>query len=247
MLVIDDAARLIEHLPAALPGQVAEVGVFQIERARAADRSRPARETSRGRTRRSRRRRRSRDRGRRSASSMRCRTRRPPSSHQPCVRPVSSRRLAGIAEKDLAGDGEDFVVGEAVEQRREEIGLDAHVAVQQHDDVVPRGAKAGVRSAAEAEILSAAPRPSPAGKCSRRNSALPSVEPLSTTMISFSGLPASAVDRPTEGTSPAGRGRSSWGSRRVARRMVARRSRPARVPAGALRKAGPYSASGQQG
>ena len=32
MLVIHDALRLVEHLPAALPGHVAEVGVFQIER-----------------------------------------------------------------------------------------------------------------------------------------------------------------------------------------------------------------------
>src|SRR5262249_34089227 len=31
MLVVDDAARLIEHFPAALPGHVAEVGVFEVE------------------------------------------------------------------------------------------------------------------------------------------------------------------------------------------------------------------------
>src|SRR5690349_8455867 len=31
MLVIHDAARLIQHLPPALPGHVAEVGVFEIE------------------------------------------------------------------------------------------------------------------------------------------------------------------------------------------------------------------------
>ena len=32
MLVIDDARGLIENLPASLPRQVAQVGVFQIER-----------------------------------------------------------------------------------------------------------------------------------------------------------------------------------------------------------------------
>src|SRR5262249_29895007 len=32
VLVVDDAARLIEHLPAALPGQESEVGVFQVKR-----------------------------------------------------------------------------------------------------------------------------------------------------------------------------------------------------------------------
>ena len=32
VLVIDDAARLIEHLPTALPGEEAEIGVLQVER-----------------------------------------------------------------------------------------------------------------------------------------------------------------------------------------------------------------------
>ena len=36
---------------------------------------------------------------------------------------------------------------------REEIRLHAHIAIQQHDDVVARGAEAGIRAAAEAEIL----------------------------------------------------------------------------------------------
>ena len=61
--------------------------------------------------------------------------------------------LLGIGEEDLAGDGEDFLVGEPVQQWCEKIALHSHVAVEQHDDVVPRGAEACVRSAAEAEIL----------------------------------------------------------------------------------------------
>src|SRR5215469_18580354 len=32
MLVINDTRRLVEHLPAALPGQITQVRVFQIER-----------------------------------------------------------------------------------------------------------------------------------------------------------------------------------------------------------------------
>ena len=59
----------------------------------------------------------------------------------------------GIAEEDLAGDGEDGFIGEAIKERREKIGLDPHVAVQQHYDIVFRGAKSGIRTAAEAEIL----------------------------------------------------------------------------------------------
>ena len=64
--------------------------------------------------------------------------------------------LRRVAEEDLAGDGEHRFVGEAGEQRREEIRLDAHVAVQQHDDIVLRGAESGVRAAAEAEVFGSA-------------------------------------------------------------------------------------------
>ena len=61
--------------------------------------------------------------------------------------------LGRVAEEDLAGDGEDLGIGEAFQQRRQEIGGHAHVAVQQHDDVVLGGAEAGVGAAAEAQIL----------------------------------------------------------------------------------------------
>ena len=68
------------------------------------------------------------------------------------MRPVSSRSFAGSLKKDLAGDGKHELVCEAVEQWLQEIRLDAHVAVEQHDDVVPGGAEAGVRAAAEAQV-----------------------------------------------------------------------------------------------
>ena len=61
--------------------------------------------------------------------------------------------LGCIGEENLAGDGEDFGIAEALEQRRQEIGSHPHVAVQQHHDVVLRGAEAGIRSAAEAQVL----------------------------------------------------------------------------------------------
>ncbi len=59
----------------------------------------------------------------------------------------------GIGEKDLARHGEDGRIGEAREQRREKIGLDAHIAIQEHDDVVSGGREAGVGTASKAEIF----------------------------------------------------------------------------------------------
>ena len=61
--------------------------------------------------------------------------------------------LGGIAEENLAGDGEDLGIAEALQQRRQEIGSHPHVAVQQHHDVVLRGAEAGIGAAAEAQVL----------------------------------------------------------------------------------------------
>ncbi len=61
------------------------------------------------------------------------------------------------------------------------------------------------------------------GNCSRRNSALPSSEPLSTTMISFSGLPASAST--TEGRYFARRSRPfQFGNHDAGRERLAGRS-----------------------
>ena len=41
-----------------------------------------------------------------------------------------------VAEEDLAGDSEDLWVREAVEQGLEEAGIDAHVAVEEHDEAI---------------------------------------------------------------------------------------------------------------
>src|SRR5690348_12338308 len=45
--------------------------------------------------------------------------------------------LGRVGEEDLAGNGEDFGIAEAFEQRRKKIGSHSHVAVQQDYDVVP--------------------------------------------------------------------------------------------------------------
>ena len=152
MLVVDHAARLVEHLPAALPGHVAEVGVFQVEgreqlveaaefeelvavEGAGAAAAVEAREEI----------------GDGGVDAM--------AHAQAAILPPALREagllaeLVGVAEEDLAGDGEDAGIAEAFEQRRKEIGGHAHVAVEQHDDVVFGGAEAGVRAAAEAEIL----------------------------------------------------------------------------------------------
>jgi hypothetical protein len=61
-------------------------------------------------------------------------------------------QLGRVAKEDLARDGEDTLVAEAFEERREEVRRYLHVAVQQHHDVVLRSAESGVRAATEPEI-----------------------------------------------------------------------------------------------
>src|SRR5579862_6018078 len=54
----------------------------------------------------------------------------------PALREAGLLTLSGgIAEENLAGDGEDGGVGEAIEERLQEAEIDAHVAVEEHDDV----------------------------------------------------------------------------------------------------------------
>ncbi len=57
-----------------------------------------------------------------------------------------------IAEEDLARDREYALIGEGVEQRRQEVWLHPHIAIEQDHDVVLGRAKAGIRSAPETEI-----------------------------------------------------------------------------------------------
>src|SRR5579871_4918405 len=61
--------------------------------------------------------------------------------------------LIGIGKENLAGDRKHLCVSEAVEQGLEEIRFDAHVAIEQNDDIVAGGAEPSVRSTAEAEIV----------------------------------------------------------------------------------------------
>ena len=99
----------------------------------------------------------------------------------PCLRqPGLFAALGFVAQEDLAGDGEDAVIGEAVEQRLQKIRLHPHVAVQQHHDVVLRGTEARVRAAAEAQILFERKQLHLRIILCAATAALPSVEPLST-------------------------------------------------------------------
>ena len=54
-----------------------------------------------------------------------------------------------VGKEDLAGDGKDARVVEAFEQRGQEVRLDAHIGVQQYDDVVFGGQEAGIGAATE--------------------------------------------------------------------------------------------------
>ena len=113
------------------------------------------------------------------------------------MRPVSSRALVGSEKKIWQETAKTFSSVKAGEQGREKIGLHAHVAVEQHDDIVLRGAEPGVRSASEARDFRRARAGGPSGNVSRTNAALPSSEPLSTTMIRCrDGLRCAAI---TEG------------------------------------------------
>src|SRR5579862_7499484 len=146
MLVINDALGLIQYFPAALPGLVTEIGVFEIKRAKqlveSAEREELSAVESAG-----------------TSAAIEAgksfRDRRvyamphaqaailPPALRQPGLFP----KLGGVAEKNLTGNGKDFFVREAREKRREKIRLHAHVAVEQHDDVVSRRAEACIRAA----------------------------------------------------------------------------------------------------
>ena len=145
------AGGLIEHLPATFPGHHAEVGIFEIEGleefVKAAECEELAAVEGAG-----------------AAAAVEAGEEAvdalidavadaeaavfPPRLGEACL----FAHLLGIAEENLAGDGEDLFVGEAGEEGGEEVRLDAHVAVEQDDDIVAGGAEAGVGAAAEAEV-----------------------------------------------------------------------------------------------
>ena len=152
MLVEHHAARLVQHLPPALPRHVAQVGVFQVEGLQQLVESAELEKlaTVEGAT---------------SAAAVEagkevvdCVV--DAMAHaQAAVLPPALRQaglfadFGRIGEEDLAGYREDFGIAEAFQQRRQEVRSHSHVAVQQHHDVVLRRAEAGIRSAAEAQVL----------------------------------------------------------------------------------------------
>src|SRR5271157_6019483 len=126
------------------------------------------------------------------APSMRWRTRNPPSCHQPWVSPVSSRTLAGSLKK--------------IWQETEKTSGSAKPSSSGARN--PASTRMSLFSSTTTSFLAARkpafdPPPKPrlagrarsftCGNAARTKSALPSVEPLSTTTISFSGLPSMAA------------------------------------------------------
>ncbi len=151
VFVVNHAARLVENLPTALPGHVSQVGVFQVE-----GRQQPveAAQTQKF----------SAVEGAGAAAAVEARKEavhgivdavaHPQAAILPPAlgEPGFLAHPGGIAEKNLAGDGEDQRIVEAFQQRRKETRVHPHVAVQQHHDIVPGGAKARVRAAAETQV-----------------------------------------------------------------------------------------------
>ncbi len=151
VLVVDGAARLVQHLPAALPGKIAEVRVFQIERMEqrieaaqleklpAVEGAGPAAAVETGEE--------IVDGG---VDAM-------PHAQAAILPPALGETglladFVRVREEDLAGDGEDLGIAEAFEQRSEKAGGHAHVVVEQHHDAVPGGANTRIGTTAEAQI-----------------------------------------------------------------------------------------------
>src|SRR5689334_12234336 len=152
MLVINDAERLVENLPATLPRHVSEVGVFQIEgreqlvesaqlqKFMAIERARSAAAVKAG-------------------IGLLDRAVDPmPHTERATFPPALGEarlfaQLSGIAEEDLARDGKYSCVLERFEQRLQETRLGTHVAVEEDHDVVLGRFASGVGAAAEAAIF----------------------------------------------------------------------------------------------
>src|ERR1017187_8695579 len=130
------------------------------------------------------------------AGSMRWRTRSAPSCHQLCVRPVSSRTLAGSLKK----------IWQETEKTSGEVKPSRSGARKPASTRMSLFSRTTISfEAARKPALEPPPKPRLAGSArsltcgnaERTNPALPSVEPLSTTTISLAGLAASAAT--TEG------------------------------------------------
>src|ERR1017187_859402 len=123
---------------------------------------------------------------------MRWRTRRPPSRHQPWARPVSSRSLFGSAKKISQETAK-------TSGSRKPSSSGARKSGATRMSLFSRTTTSFL--AARKPAWEPPPKPGfcdrartvTSGKVSRRKSALPSADPLSTTRIWLAGLPASAV------------------------------------------------------
>ncbi len=140
MFVIDDAGRLVHHLPSAFPREITQVGIFHVERRQQRIESAELEKFAAVE-------------GGRAAAAVGARVKiadgrvgvmadsktalLPPHFGEACLFP----QFGGIGEKDLAGDGENFFIGESVQKWLKEIPIDTHIAVEQNHDVVPRGLK----------------------------------------------------------------------------------------------------------
>src|ERR1017187_3657166 len=136
------------------------------------------------------------------AGSMRWRTRSAPSCHQLCVRPVSSRSLAGSLKK----------IWQETEKTSGSLKPSRSGAMKPASTRISLFSRTTMSlEAARKPALEPPPKPRLAGSArsltcgnaERTNSALPSEEPLSTTTISLAGLAASAAT--TEGRNFASR------------------------------------------
>ena len=125
------------------------------------------------------------------AGSMRWRTRKLPSRHQPCVRPVSSRTLWGSMKKIWQETAKTAASAKPSRSGARKSGATRMSLLS--STTIPF-------AAARMPAFDPPPKPRLAGSAitlTRGNAAarydtLPSVEPLSTTTISLAGLPASA-------------------------------------------------------
>ncbi len=160
MFMVHHAGGLVEHLPAALPGEESEVGIFEVERSEkrieAAELEEfPAIECARSAT--------AIEAGEQAVGTligtlielgifaM--------AYSQPAILPPAMGQagffaaLRTLPEEDLAGYRKNLIIGESGEKRRGDAGFDAHVVVQEYDDIVLRSSHARVRTAAEAKVF----------------------------------------------------------------------------------------------
>src|SRR6185312_9219208 len=151
VLVIDDASRLVEDFPSALPSHKTQVCVFVIKRlqdfVKAAQFEKFVTIVSA-----------------RSAAAVKARERlrdlvvdamchpEAPLSPPALRKAGFFAALLGIGKKDLARNRKNQGVGKRLQQRRQKVAFHPHVAVQQDDDVVLGFPETEVRSSAETQI-----------------------------------------------------------------------------------------------